>query len=94
MAFQKDPQAVLDYTFDWSAWLAAGETITAATVTIADTAGGTSALVKDSQSFTGTTVTAWLSAGAVDHVYSAVCHVTTSAARQDDRTIYIAVVNR
>ena len=27
MALTKDPDAVLDYTFDWSAWLADGETI-------------------------------------------------------------------
>jgi hypothetical protein len=33
MALTKDPDAVLDYVFDWSSWLAEGETITAAEVT-------------------------------------------------------------
>lgn len=89
-AFLKDPSAVLDYKFDWSDWLEASETITAATVTAA------AGLTVDSSSITdsSTSVTAWLSAGTVGTRYSVVCHITTSADREDDRTIAIRVVER
>jgi len=32
--FLKDPDAVLDYGFDWSDWLADGETISTSTWTV------------------------------------------------------------
>jgi len=86
--FTKDPQAVLDYAFDWSAWLAAGETITAHTVT------PPTGITVDSHAEAAGVVTAWLSGGTAGVVYRIVCHITTSAARQDDRTITIAVQDR
>jgi len=97
--FEKDPNAVLDYKWDWAAltnengtsdWLGSGETISSKTVT-ADTG-----LIVDSSSLTdaNTSVTAWLSGGTVGVEYNVVCHITTSDARQDDRTIRIVVVQR
>ena len=86
----KDPAAVLDYAFDWTAWLAPAETITARTITI-DPAG---TLTKDSDSVTAGVVTVWLSAGTLDTRYTVTCHITTSAARQDERSITISVHNR
>lgn len=86
--FIKDPQAVLDYSTDWSTWLAVGETITAATVTVP------TGLTKDSQTNTGTVVTAWLSGGAVGLTYTVVYHITSSLGRQDERSISIAVRDR
>lgn len=88
--YVKDPAAVLDYAFDWSAWLETGETITAETVTI-DPAGS---LTLDSHNEAAGVVTAWLSAGTVDTRYCVTCHVVTSAAREDERSITIAVHNR
>ena len=81
--FHKDPDAVLDYQWDWSEWLAVSETITAVVIT-PDTG-----LTLDSQSNTNTTVTAWLSGGTVGEGYRVVCSITTSAAREDDRSIYL-----
>jgi len=86
--FTKDPDAVLDYQWNWSAWLAVGETITSAVITV-DTG-----LTLDSQSNTTTTVTAWLSGGTVDEGYRVVCEITTSAARTDNRSIYISCRER
>ena len=86
--FTKDPDAVLDYQWNWSAWLADGETISSAVITV-DTG-----LTLDSQSNTTTTVTAWLSGGTVDEGYRVVCSITTSAARTDDRSIYISCRER
>lgn len=99
--FYKDPNAVLDYKFDWkgltngtdgatSDWLASAETISAHTVT------ASTGLTVDSSTLTdtNTSVTAWLSGGTAGQDYTVVCHITTSAARQDDRTITVHVQQR
>jgi hypothetical protein len=97
--FIKDPDAVLDYKFDWAAstnatgdsdWLASGETISTATVTVS------SGLTKDSDSITdtNTTVTVWLSGGTAGNIYTVACKVVTSGSRTDERTITIEVANR
>jgi hypothetical protein len=86
--YVKDPQAVLDWVFDWSEWLAIGETITARTVTVE------TGLVKDSDSATTDTVTVWLSGGTAGVSYQVACRITTSSARTDERTITIRVQQR
>lgn len=84
-SFIKDPDAVLDYKWDWSSWLESAETISSTTVT-AD-----SGLTVDSSSITdsSTSVTAWLSGGTTNRTYDVVCHIVTSVDREDDRTIII-----
>jgi len=88
--FIKDPSAVLDYKFDWSAWLAAGETISTRTVTV-----GTG-ITKDSDAITdaGESVTVWLSGGTHGVDYSVTARIVTSLSRTDERTITIKVRDR
>ena len=92
--FIKDPDAVLDYKFDWAAstngngdsdWLASGETISSHTVTVS------TGLTKDSSSITdtNTSVTVWLSGGTADADYTVTCQIVTSASRTDERSITI-----
>lgn len=92
--FSKDPNAVLDYKFDWkgktnagkdSDWLTTGETIISHTVTAAAGLTVDSSLTTDDD----TSVTAWLSGGTVGNRYSVTCHITTSAGRQEDSSIYV-----
>lgn len=85
--FVKDPGAKLDYTFDWSQYLADGETIQSQTVTVPN--GLTESLV----SANDTAVTVWVEGGTADTDYDVVCQVTTSAGRIDERTIIIQVRN-
>lgn len=85
--FVKDPDAVLDYQWDWSAWLA-GDTIETYTVTASD------GLTVDTDSSTSTAVTAWLSGGVAEQRYTVTCHVETVAGREDDRTITVTVMER
>ncbi len=95
-SYTHDPDSTLDYQWDWSDWLPDGDTITAATVTIinTDAADETPATV-DSSSFTDTTVTAWISGGnTAFSPYTAVCHVSTLALREDDRSITLKVKER
>lgn len=97
--FIKDPDATLDYKFDWAAstngsgdsdWLASGETIDSHTVTVE------SGLTKDSDSATDddTSVTVWLSGGSAGETYLVGCEITTSSGRTDERSIVIAVEER
>ena len=101
----KDPDAVLDYKFDWapatnetpggsSDWLASGETIETYTLTVAPVEVG--GLVVDSDALTDsdTSVTCWLSGGTAGTTYAITCHIVTNAGREDDRTVYVPVAER
>lgn len=85
--FRKDPNAVLDFEFDWSQWLAVGETISSHTVTVVG-------VVKDSSANSTTAVIAWISGGTAGVAGTVACRITTSLARTDERTITIRVQER
>ena len=86
--FYKDPDAVLDYEYNWAAWLPAGDTITSYTVTIED------GLTKDSDTGTSTAVTFWVSGGTIGETYECTVHIVTAEGREDDRTRTIKVIER
>ena len=73
--------------FDWSAWLAASETVT--TKTITPSAGIT---VNSSTEAAGV-VTVWVSGGVVG-AQTVACKITTNAGRTDERTITLVVTDR
>ena len=85
----QDPDATLDYTFDWSHWLKTGDTISASTW-----ASSNVNMVLASDSFTTTTTTIWIHFGALAEEgdqYEAVNTITTAGGRTDDRTIFVKV---
>ena len=84
----QDPEAVLDHSWDWSAWLADAETISSYVVTVP--AGMTLA----SHSEASGVVTAWVSGGTVGTTYRLECKIVTSAGRTDERSIKIRVDER
>jgi hypothetical protein len=93
---EKDPDATLDYAFDWSAWLALnpGDSIASAefivdlTLTVVD------------QAFDATTATAWISGGTKPisgaNKLRVTCRITTTNTppRIDDRSIFLKIVER
>lgn len=85
--FKKDPAAVLDYTIDWSRWLA-GDTITSASWTVP--AGITQTLATND----GSSATVWLSGGTAGTSYTVKGLINTQAGRTDERSILIKVENR
>ena len=85
--FTKDPEAVLDYTIDWTDWLIDSDTIIASTWTVPVGITKNSDAISENESLT----TIWLSNGIVGTNYSLVNHITTSEGRQDDRTIIIRI---
>ena len=86
--FDKDPNAVLDYQWDWSDWLAVGETISTAVFTVP------TGLVLSSQSNTTTTATVFLSGGTVGDGYQVTLRITTNQGRTEDRSIYLRCLER
>ena len=97
--FLKDPNAVLDYKFDWKAdtngsgntdWLDSDETIISKTVTVDD------GITKDSDALADddTSVVVWLSGGTAGVDYEVACFIETSAGRDDERTMKIQVRER
>ena len=91
----KDPNAVLDYTFDWSKWLAKiADTITSVSFTL----GVGATITEVSHSNTTTLATIKVSGGTVPLVAgtleSITCRIVTVAGRTDERTFYLQIVER
>ena len=84
---QKTVPGVLDYPFDWAAWLA-GDTITSHDVTVG------SGITLDRDERAGAVVVAWLSGGVNGQSYLVRCRITTAAGRTEERTISVVVVDR
>lgn len=77
--FVKDPDALLDFPWDWSAWL--GEDTIASHDVEAD-----AGITVDSSTATDTAVTVWLGGGTVGETYSVTVTIDTAAGRTDQRT--------
>lgn len=86
-SIDKDPDAVLDYSVDWSAWL---DTDTIATSAWTAATG----ITVDSDTNSTTIATVWLSGGTAGRNYAVTNRITTAAGRTDDRTIIIKVRER
>lgn len=85
MSFSKDPDAKLDYTVDWTKWLA-GDTISKSEWIVPDGLNG------EDDSNTSTTATIWLSGGTAGHEYTVTNRITTAAGRVNDRSFKILVI--
>jgi hypothetical protein len=98
--FTKDPQAVLEWTETWAAWLAdVGDTMVAATASVvsASGAGDVADLTIEATVFNTTAVTVWLSGGVANIDYVVNVHIVsanTPIPRQDDRRFKIKVRER
>ena len=89
-SFIKDPDAKLDYKFDWSDWLETAETITSYSLVVP------TGLTKFSDSNDDDSVTVWLTGGTVGTTYEVVCRITTDSnpTRIEDRTITLIIAER
>lgn len=82
--FEKDPQDVLDYGFDWSNHLADDDTIVAVTFQTSNAELGVL-----STNFTDTNAYVWLYGGVVEQTYLVTMHITTDKGRQHERTFAV-----
>lgn len=86
--FEHAPNAKLDYGFDWTSWLASGETISTSSWT-------TDTLTSSSPQITDNKITSvFVEGGVVGTSYKIVNTVTTSVGRIDSRTIRLSCKNR
>lgn len=88
--FAKDPAATLDYSFDWSAWLAPGEVITTDSWAIEPSGAGAPTL--GAKTVTGATHAVLVSGGTAGHRYRLSCHIETDAGRTAERSAAIRVM--
>lgn len=89
MAIKKDPNAVLDYTVDWTDWLTPVADVIVSVEWVPSTG-----ITVVSSSNTSTTATAFVSGGVVDADEFVTCRITTAGGRTDDRTIYFSMTER
>lgn len=84
----KDPDAELDYTFDWTPFLAKlNDSIGSVSYVLSDD------LVQTRMTHTETQARSYVSGGVLGTVASITCRITTVAGRVDDRTINLKIEN-
>lgn len=87
--FVKDPDATLDYSFDWGPWLG---TDTISTSTWVADSGLT--IVPASESFDNTTTIVFISGGTAGEIYTVKNRITTNGSRTDDRSFQLRIRQR
>lgn len=85
----KDPNATLDYGWDWSQWLTEVEDTISDSVWIVP-----AGLTLESDSHTTTHTTVWLSGGTAGQSYAITNRITTSGGRTDDRSFTLRCMER
>ena len=84
--FEKDPDAIIDYSIDWSDWL---QSDTISTGTWVVPAG----IIETQRVQTESICTIYLSSGTAGNTYSVTNRITTANGRVNDQTIFIIVRN-
>ena len=85
--YRKRSDANKDYGFDWSDWLASGETISSSSWSIP---GGLTEGTSDNST---TQTSVWISGGIVGQNYTIINTITTSEGRTDSRTHEIFILS-
>lgn len=85
----KDPNAVLDYSFDWGPWLTRINDTIASVEWIVETP-----LVLQSQNNSDTAAIAFIAGGIAGKTLRVTCRITTVGGRIDDRSIFLKIVER
>lgn len=86
--YVKDPDATLDYTFDWTEKLAEDEEIAEPQIIIPD---GMTLLYME---YSAKTVTVWLSGGILGYRHKITNRITTNQARTDDRSVVLKIAQK
>ena len=91
--YKIDPDAVLDFQFDWSDWLDddTEEAISTAVIVIDPTG---ELVAADDPAVNSGVVTYWLSGAVATKRYLVSCKITTTGSREDERTMTINCFDR
>lgn len=90
----KDPQATLDYSVDWSDWVSAGDVITSSIWTISTITGDTAPVEEEDTNLGSNIATVWLSGGTVDKIYTITNTITTDNGLIDERFFRLKIKNK
>lgn len=85
---EKDPDATLDYSLDWTPWLTVGETVSAFNVTVP------AGITLDGSGEAAGVISWRMSGGSVGVRYDVTVEVTTSSGQIDQRTVRVPVEER
>jgi hypothetical protein len=85
----KDPEEVLDYTLDWFKRLGTSDVITSSVWAVDGTG-----LIIDSDTFSTTQTTLWLSAGVLDASYLLTNHIVTEGGREMEQSVKIRIKHK
>lgn len=92
---EHDPDAVLDYSWDWDDWLDDAETITNHSISVNPVQTAEGIVIESSDIYIGARkVVAWISGGVLNTAVDVTCHILTSEGREDDRTHNLWVMER
>jgi hypothetical protein len=94
-SFLHDPDAKLDYGFDWNGknWLGS-DTIATSTWTVTSSVAGDTSMVLSASTHDTTTTTIWADGGTAGNDYTITNHIVTAAGREDDRSHILKCRNR
>lgn len=93
--FIKDPDEVLDYSFDWgTAWLGSDSIADSDWALDPDTDGELAIAESPTPSFDDETTTVWLEGGVAGERYLLTNSIETAAGRYADRSVWIKIVSR
>lgn len=96
LEIDKDVEAQLVYTFDWSTWLDDGDTIAAVEYSVAARRNDPTPVTIESSGITDSSTDTYveLAGGQADKTYIVTAKVTTSDGLVDRRNFRLKVVNR
>lgn len=93
---EKDPEATLDYTMDWSDWLASGDPLVDSTWTTSTITGDADPIVLGTVTTSPITgqSTVIVSGGTAGNAYTLTCQIETDNGLVDERYFRLFVKNR
>lgn len=90
----KDTEAQLIYTFDWSEYLATGDSLSTAVYSVAARRNDPTPVVIESEGITGDKTYVELSGGQDEKIYIVTCKITTTDGITDRRNFRLKVLTR
>lgn len=94
LEIDKDVEANLTYTFDWSDWLSTGDQLASVAYTVNARRNDPAPVVIESQGITGDNTYVQLSAGQTDKTYIVSSKITTNDGAVDRRNFRLNVKTR
>ena len=89
-SYDKDPNSLLDYRFEWEGWLQEGEVIASVSITKV----GSDLVIADQTWNDSTSVTVWVSGGRIGQYTTVTVQITTNQGRRDNRSILLVIKER